>query len=771
MVSSKKITSSNNAGYDVAAPIVMVFNTYREDFCMYYNNDDKAKIHRSALIYFVRGNDDNPYVLSAGESESIRPLFSLGREGKGYTPARFIMTTDSSAVSDAEWLMLESAMRPLDVSDDEWTAWWQNIQPRIGETMGDVAQFINELQELSIMLSPSAPTTLPEVVSVILSQRTDYVPNYAIKGVFKNSDGEGVVGVMVSLYELIDGQSQLISSTCTDNQGAYVLYGMEENGNYEIVTSCYFADAEGNEKNSLSFSCDGSDKQVALTEYREEDIVSYESGVRIASTGESLRYTSVVKGNELRLYYEVDGKKYNDLIAEGLSLENGAIYWSEKEKMLLIGWNEGDEEEKDAKFRIAKWSAEGLLYSDIIDVSSPGAKDFLVDLYMNEMGNVIAVTESEDGATVNLRFHDVDPDAENISWSANEQDHTLLDEGGKISLSVTIPYLGIKVTLEGERDVDVAGDRLSATGTISISVSLEVETKKESYSFGGTFEAVDEVEYDCNTRTKNAKKVKRGGSLSFSVKSEKLPGVLSGLNWIKKKLKDWCGIKLIFGYTGSGELSASNESIGGAFSVGIYARNYKTHKNKFSGSGTLSASFTYSSNSGFDADVSVKFSISGECDVNFFFFKKSISFSVWASYSLQDGWDYDADFEISYEKEIPYPKVLQVSDVVDINNGIYQYDDVIVGDYASSSHVSAYVYLMDTGHLEIQYYNAQTGALLSDLNQIEIEESTLLKGWSNVEYLSTASDGQSNVYIAVEGYTLNEEEFNAAFEDDAAYTF
>ncbi len=801
------LTVENKAAYDVENAIILIHNT-AEDFAMYYSYDDAKVRDRSALLLLGGTQDRTKTTMTAGESEKLGVYVKHYRSSEGEIQAFLLKPEDTSLISESDWAYFSSAMHPVGVSDADWDAWWAEMQPRIGSRVCDFVSFIRDMQRLAAEGGATMSSSLADLAGWVVTQRPDYVPTATVSGVLCDPEGKARAGVELGLYELVGGEARLVSSVVTDENGAYCLYGLKDIGEYELRSSYLMLDEYGKGVNNITLSGSAEDVTLPLTACPYAEETPYESGIRLAETTAGQGYKTVVENGELRFYYQKDGVEHCEVLAKGDELRNSALYWAEKSGLLLIGWNNGYDAEADARFRIARPTTDGFEYSEVFDLAAPGIEDLLADLYVREDGQVVAVTEARSEDERTLTFYNVDADTE-CSWSSTPLDNGEMEllTGSKtykneLNLTFKVPFVdSLSISVSGEREAEVAEDKLSATGKFSINGSASNESKEVlarqhkkdkwyhtssddtvTWSVGLSYLADYEAEYDCESGTSSSELSGRGGSVTVSYKHD--TGVLIWLNTIFPKAGTLLqkvvkflrrfGVKLVAGIELEGTLTATTEKISGeagvTFTVGAGAQvgKKKDPLVKFElvleGSASVGFEKKYYQKATYDGEFVFSGKVRGQLNI----WKVQVYAEAGFSLSTKDGLStYLTEADTRSKQVEKTSGILYQSELTGIS---YSHSGVTASGYAGSTETSAYVYVLDTGHIELQYFDAQTGLETGSRVRLDVADSEMFRGWTNVEYLSTATDGSGLVYMAAEGYFLDTDDFYASVGNQAGFT-
>lgn len=238
--------AENKGGYDVSNAIILITDT-AEDFAMYYSYNDAKVRDRSALLFLGGADALTPEVMTAGELSRLGVYVKHYRSGTGAIQAWLLDPNSKEEITAAQWAYFESALRPTACSDADWSAWWSDMKPRIGNTIGDFTTFIYGMRDaVSAAGQKVNVSSLADLTSITMTHCPDYVPSPAVHGTLTdNSTGEVLSGVDIYLYKIDGDKSILIDSATTDASGVYILYGMEQGGTYELKVHDFWCNDTG----------------------------------------------------------------------------------------------------------------------------------------------------------------------------------------------------------------------------------------------------------------------------------------------------------------------------------------------------------------------------------------------------------------------------------------------------------------------------------------------------------------------------------------------
>ena len=336
--------AENKAGYDVSNAIILITDT-AEDFAMYYGYDDAKYKDRSALLFLGGADALTPEVMTAGETSKLGIYVKNYRSGVGAIQAWLLDPNSKEEITDAQWAYFESALRPTACSDADWSAWWSDMKPRIGDTIGDFTTFIYGMRDAVAAAGQKINvSSLADLTSITMTHCPDYVPSPAVHGTLSDSStGEALSGVDIYLYKIDGDKSVLIDSATTDASGSYILYGMEQGGTYELKVHDFWCNDTGVlSSGSGQFVCgqnediciNGVIQQIETVEiptYRNNyvNVEDNKSGLLTAWNENEVAYISYERNNIIWQHY-----------LDAALTENSKLIWSEADECFILAWIE-----------------------------------------------------------------------------------------------------------------------------------------------------------------------------------------------------------------------------------------------------------------------------------------------------------------------------------------------------------------------------------------------------------------------------------------------
>ena len=333
------LIAGNKAGYDVSNAIILVTDT-AEDFAMYYSYDDAKVRDRSALLFLGGVDALTPKVMTAGELGRLGVYVKQYRSGTGAIQAWLLDPGSTMEITDERWACFESALRPTACSDADWSAWWSDMKPRIGDTIGDFTTFIYGMRDaVSAAGQKVNVSSLADLTELTMNYCSDYVPGHVVQGELTEwGTGKKLSGVTLNLHKKVGDTYELIGSAVTDNEGRYSIRH-DGAGTYYVAVPGLSIDADG----------DGfSDLGIPEFEIGEEDkvvsphIVQGRSDIEYAENGDLGRLWMVNGYLSFSIQKDEEwsapiGLRYAEDMCDS------TLRWDDSLKAYVVFWNEVDE--------------------------------------------------------------------------------------------------------------------------------------------------------------------------------------------------------------------------------------------------------------------------------------------------------------------------------------------------------------------------------------------------------------------------------------------
>ena len=473
-----QVRTENTAGGAAKAPLVLVREGVEKEILYYgeVKSVHAAKLQgRKALLFLADSADDTPGYLKSGEGYTFTFTERVAIDNPAtYTEAWTY--DDEREMTPQMWEWVESALRPENVQATAWNAWWQDMQPRIGDRVCDVVNFVSLLRD-TLAAGFDYQATLPEMIGKAITSEAELAPAYSVSGIMKGSGSSDVYAdKVVYLYQLVNGEWVLIDTTNTDEFGNYTLYGTRSGQSYAIGSD-----------QALASGGDG--KAADLVELPgvvgdlKKDILVYEPSGSLLPVGDTdFRYLNTPDGRRHRVWvhngtlqyalWEDDAWGTSVKLADNVT-SNYELLWSEKDDCMVVLFDAGTEEEPDYGMVMFKWALHGLAVSDVLYLSSIyGQKDTMVTYTVDDSRGVLIYSSGSEQS--DLTVYAVTPDFEDDEVSLQRYALRSLT-GGSFTGSYELKLSdNIKVVLSGTVSAQYETDcKFVYSGTLGVSVEVE----------------------------------------------------------------------------------------------------------------------------------------------------------------------------------------------------------------------------------------------------------------------------------------------------------
>ncbi|MBE6410436.1 MAG: hypothetical protein E7034_07565 [Akkermansiaceae bacterium] len=473
------LTAENKAGYDVSNAIILITDT-AEDFAMYYGYEDAKYKDRSALLFLGGADALTPEVMTAGETSKLGIYIKHYRSGTGAIQAWLLDPNSTEEITDAQWAYFESALRPSACSDADWAAWWSDMQPRIGNTIGDFTTFIYGMRDAVAAAGQKVNvSSLADLTDSAMKHCPDYVPGYVVQGVLKEWEtGKVLSGVTVNLHKKVGDSYELVGSAETDSQGYYMIRHDGE-GVYYVAVPGLVVDADGDGYQDIGipeFEVGVEDKDISpyiVTDSDDDGRLQGQSDIEYAANGDLGRLW-LVNGYLCFTTRKNGGwSEYQVLrISEGLS--DFALQWDDTLNAYVVFWNERNESGNLDSYVQLVTAEESGNYQALAAVQV--GKDANAHTALQSRGNgqyLLVCSNETEVSCVDIDMRD------EIHWQEIEEE--LSDTGKAIKGSFKYP---IKMPLGKYSTAEIAGsgsiEQIDPCKVV-LSYSLNADGKKRTW--------------------------------------------------------------------------------------------------------------------------------------------------------------------------------------------------------------------------------------------------------------------------------------------------
>ncbi|MBE9168127.1 tandem-95 repeat protein [Pleurocapsales cyanobacterium LEGE 06147] len=244
-----KINYTNVGGADEAAPLIIL----QSDNTPLGLSSNSIAPTESLFLLGV-GEDVGVDTLRPGEINQIPFFFSVPYESINVNLLRYTENS-STPITEADWNLIETAIKPSEISEDDWNEFWSSIQPRIGNIWGDYVQLVNDLAK-AFASKAECDYDVRELFAEWYESGdlSVYTPKSAVSGrLVDRNTGEPLSEVELQLYQEVDEETiQNFHQVVTDSEGRFTVSTLPP-GNYKlaILGDYSFVDSSPSDSNNL----------------------------------------------------------------------------------------------------------------------------------------------------------------------------------------------------------------------------------------------------------------------------------------------------------------------------------------------------------------------------------------------------------------------------------------------------------------------------------------------------------------------------------------
>ena len=260
-----QVQTQNAGSGKVHAPLILVREDVQKDI-LYYgevkSKDADTMRGRCALLFLADAQDDTPGYVEGGE-EYVFTFSERTASDNIATYTEAFNYGDTTQLSESKWDWISSSMQPDGMSDDEWNAWWSDMQPRIGKTVDDYVRFVYTMRDMLLESGVEVGMTMSDITAAFIQRFPDYEHSAAVFGLLMHTDGSAVAGELIDLYINEGGSRTLIDSVITSDDGSFAFGQLKEGCQYEIVT-LHAMLLDGQKTNRYTFEQQGMTMKMEL---------------------------------------------------------------------------------------------------------------------------------------------------------------------------------------------------------------------------------------------------------------------------------------------------------------------------------------------------------------------------------------------------------------------------------------------------------------------------------------------------------------------------
>lgn len=514
---------SNDGDADTLAPLIIITPSNGTSIGL------SSKTLGQEPLFLLGTALDGPLdILRPGARYSTQVAYKTpGEAGFLTIEARPVQGDSTELITD--WSMIERALRPASVDFAAWQQFWGRVQPRIGNTLGDLVGVLNDM---AVRLS-SATDPIRDVRALFAAQIARdalWRPASVVTGSVQwSDDAAAVAGQTVSLWESVGDTYRKVGSSLTDADGRFLINGVQT-GNFlvSIESRNIDQDRDGLEDEFLpTISVDNSTDSNAGTVFLARDPAMparQESRPMLTVDESGQAYMAWIKEDTLWVARR-DGDQWVDAqrLVQG-SVASMAMVASTKlldgqNAGVMVTWVEGEGNEAELYFAVGRIASGQMQWSDAIRLTNDAVADSLPRVSADDQGRVTLVYLKEDTSirddtdlyTLRLSisaaglvftpaavpaYNNLDPEAISIGgswtiWEDNFLFHTALK--GEVQIDAGVDGCDYNASVTGGLLFEVGSDQPGPTDS-AFSSNLKVTVKgnaKAQYAWTADTETRD----------------------------------------------------------------------------------------------------------------------------------------------------------------------------------------------------------------------------------------------------------------------------------------
>lgn len=453
------LTWDNVGDVDDATPLIIVNSPTSTPFGM-----TRDGLSAGQSIHVLGVPDEGPVgILRPNTSYRIPMFFNSSTSRIQFTER--IVTADSVTPID-DWSVIESAIRPTSLSDEQWGEFWAQIQPNIGTTWGSYVRLLNRMQ--AMVGEPGEPIRdVRRLFAAVYDFEPEFKPTASVTGTLYHSDsGNPLRNVEISLFNKSTG---LRAGTATTDSNGNFTFGYLLNGEYSFAVETEYIldqDRDGNQDTdelliNISNHEDVDDITVFADEFEQTEAASNTSSPSFTTDSQGRGHMVWVEGASI--YHSwFDGTTWrNPTPIPGIMGASPVVEYADDlidgtDPGLIVMYQAGEGNDSEIEYVIGVDSGGGVYdWSEPIRVTDDGVRDRGQSVHVTDSGQVLTVYQKSDFAN-----------------QADDTDlyYSLIDVNGD-TLTFVIPASEQNIFVEPEA---LSGDGPIGAGAVDFSVSVGI---------------------------------------------------------------------------------------------------------------------------------------------------------------------------------------------------------------------------------------------------------------------------------------------------------
>jgi hypothetical protein len=459
------IAYGNAGDSDSAAPLILVDGVDGTLIGM-----TPYDLQTNEIELLGRSQQGPPNILRPQDSDTEQMYFYGANV---YTEASVILPNSAVPLADSDWTNIQASVRPANIPDASWNAFWGNIQPRVGSTWGSYVQFLDYIAQGF----PPDELSVAAMIGSLYTNSPNFQASAVISGtVLGDADQLPQIGVTVEFYTVTtNGVAQLGGSAVTGNNGQYSV---------SVLPGQYVCAVSGSPYSEYDMAQGGQPDPSPpvfnlTTDSFNQTISLYEPPPLVLPTNDSAPSLTLDSQGALHAFWYRNGFLWHTWnnsgnwvgaapvstnLATGFAAAATANLINGKSPGLIVVWGEQETNGLELFYSVSEtaatgayqWSQPVMLTQDSVQNSSPA-----ITVQPNGMAVITYLKQGygiQDDSDV--YYSVVDVTSGNLIWNQAADDIVPKDGGG-----VTLDTNSISLTYE--KTIDTFGTMLTLKGAFA----------------------------------------------------------------------------------------------------------------------------------------------------------------------------------------------------------------------------------------------------------------------------------------------------------------
>lgn len=384
------VNFGNNGDTDLSAPLLLLQSKTSTPMGL-----ELDELSNNGVLQLLGTSDGQLDTLRPGEVDNIPVYYNSSTD-----PINFnVQAITSESTEAADWDLISESVRPLDVPEAEWDAFWGRIQPRIGETWGDYVNLLNELAR-DYSQPGEEIRDVRELFGRLYEDNPEFLPSSALSGQLLDSEtGDALNGVEIAAYQIVDGEYIFKGTATTEADGQFDIAYLEA-GTYEVALAdrSFDMDRDGEADAelptyTLSQNSDLTNLDLYAVETPEPHID--ESNFAIALDNNSVAHALWSRNGEI-WHAQYNGEAWVEAAAIGAGAFGTDLNLQASELGLVATWTHGEGNEAEVYYALGQASETGFVWSDANTLTQDTVYDSKATSLITNSGELLVVSQKSD---------------------------------------------------------------------------------------------------------------------------------------------------------------------------------------------------------------------------------------------------------------------------------------------------------------------------------------------------------------------------------------